>query len=160
MTAGRPPAWNPFRATSLCAWTEPVLLATKDRASLPVAVRNLLKLQCPGRLVADMESEGRATLISEDEFATIHDVLANTAENNAQVAIAALDRFQTVPVTAEGRLVLSLALRVHLNAVHESIVRLVVEDGRLTLWSEESWRLERRNRMAQTRAVLSGESSG
>jgi len=148
VTAGRPPAWNPFRAHDLRAWTEPVILATKDRVSLPVAVRNLVDVQCPGRLIADMSKPGVAHLVTEAEFAETHDTLAAAARENASVALAALDRFQAVPVTAEYRLVLSVALRSHLDAIQVPIVRLVVEDKRLVLWSEAAWQSGRADRLS------------
>lgn len=147
MTAGRPPAWSPFHANSLCAWTEPVILATKDRVPLPAAVRNLLHVSCPGRLVADLAQEGRASLRSERDFETELENLSRAVNDNPQLALAALDRFQFVPVTAEARLVLSVGLRAHLDAIEHPVIRLVVADGQLTLWSELVWRSTRVARM-------------
>ena len=148
VTAGRPPAWNPFRAQNLSAWTEPVVLATKDRVSLPVAVRNLLDLECPGRLIADMAEPGVARLLTEADFASVHDALVAAAQKDSSLALAALDRFQAVPVTAECRLVLSVALRSHLDAIREPLVRLVVEGRCLALWSEAAWQSGRADRLS------------
>jgi DNA-binding transcriptional regulator/RsmH inhibitor MraZ len=133
-----------------------VLLATKDRVPLPVVVRNLLGLKGAGRLVADLVEDGRALLLKEDGFRGTQNALSEAAGGNSAIALAALDRFQMVPVTAEGRLVLSVALRAHLDALTNPVIRLVVSDGRLTLWSERQWRLGRADRMKLTAVILEG----
>lgn len=130
------------------AWTEPVLLATKDRVPLPVSVRKMIKIACPGRLVADMATDGSAALLTEAEFAPMRERMMSQIGEQPKAALAALDRYQAVPVTAECRLVLSTALRSHLEALDSAIIRLVVEDGRLTLWSEKAWKCGRPARLA------------
>ncbi|MDH7972519.1 hypothetical protein QH494_10025 [Sphingomonas sp. AR_OL41] len=133
-----------------------MLLATKDRVPLPVVVRNMLGLKGVVRLVADLVEDGRASLTTEREFEAARDALSLAAEKNPAVALAALDRFQVVPVTAEGRLVLSVALRAHLDALDHQVVRLVVENGRLSLWSERAWRSSRTGRMELIARTLDG----
>lgn len=108
----------------------------------------MLDLEVPGRLVADLIDDGYATLFNEAEFEATRERLSRAAATNAQVALATLDRFQLVPVTGEARLVLSLALRAHLHAIDNSVVRLVVQERRLTLWSERAWRARRASRLA------------
>lgn len=117
-------------------------------------VRNLLGLKGGGRLVADLVEDGRARMMQEVEFDGFRDALSEAAIADPEVALATLDRFQLVPVTAEARLVLSVALRAHLDALVDPVIRLVVADGRLTLWSERQWRYGREDRMKLIEGVV------
>jgi len=154
MTAGRPPAWNAFPAQNARVWTEPLVLATKDRVHLPVSVRNLLPFKGPGRLVADLFHDGMAELRSLADAQADIDRLTTAAGMDDALALAAMDRFQLVPVTAEGRMSLSVTIQLHLEAIETSVVRLLIESERLSLISERRWREQRAARMDLTQRAL------
>ena len=113
-----------------------------------------MKLKYPSHLVADLVHDGRADILSETEFTAVQMKLVGPYAKDAQAALAIMDRFQLIPVTAEKRMTLSVALRTHLDAIDSQCVRLVVMDGRLSLWSERVWRQNRSSRMEVTAQLL------
>ena len=129
-------------------------LTSKDRVPLPVAVRNMLKMKVPGRLVGDLAQEGLVAVRGEAWLERVGGALSKAAETDADAAIAIMDRFQLMPVSPDGRLGLSPAVQAHVGAKDGGVVRLVVSDGDLTLWSERRWQAERGGRMALAGRLL------
>ncbi|WP_076442881.1 hypothetical protein [Bosea sp. TND4EK4] len=65
-----------------------------------------------------------------------------------QLALAAMDRFLRVSMEDVGRTVLPPTLASLLEAEASGCVRVVMRDGRLRLWSERRWEIERTRRIA------------
>jgi hypothetical protein len=114
----------------------------------------MVQIPVPGRLVGDLAHEGRVAVRDEVWFGSVKEALSSAANTDAEAAIAIMDRFQLMPVMADGRLVLSPAVQAHVAASDGGFVRLVVADGSLTLWSERRWQAERADRMALADRLL------
>lgn len=156
MTQGRPPAWNPFGGLDPLAWTEIAAISSKGRLSLPVAVRKRLAW-FPGAagegLLGILEPGGRAELAgwaergrgAMDEVARRFE--AAPPEGRGEIAIAAMDRYMRISVEAPARVALPTNLEAHVDPQGRGLVRLVVGDNRLWLWSEAEWGARRGERV-------------
>ncbi|KIU26008.1 hypothetical protein SR41_16660 [Sphingomonas melonis] len=158
VTAGRPPVWNPFPALASSAWTELLVFTSKDRATMPAAARNLLGLRGGEKWLADLAQPGVASLRGLADAEGLAAALGGS-DIDPDLAIAAMDRFQVVSMSAEGRLSLSPSLLSHLDALVSGAVRLVVRQGSLTLLSERRWTAQREARAATLDRLVSKAAS-
>lgn len=75
-------------------------------------------------------------------------MLSGTAEpNQGELAIAAMDRYLRLSIDGTGRAVIPAALVSHLEADDCELIRVVLRNGKLWLWSERFWQAQRRKRM-------------
>lgn len=157
MTKGRPPSWNVFGSLDPGAWTEVIGITSKDRLSLPVAVRKRLPwldAAIPDGLLAVLDPQGSAELIAwsdhgEKAVAQVANQWAVAASaDRGELALAAMDRFMRVSVEPPGRIGLPANLAAHIFSAERGSVRVVVRDGRLWLSSEIEWQLGRAKRLA------------
>lgn len=75
-------------------------------------------------------------------------LLAVEAEvDRARMALIAMDRYLRLSLDPDGRMSLPVNLAHHLDAISQHAVRLVIDDGRLLLWSERVWQNERSARL-------------
>lgn len=154
MSKGRHVSWNIFGALDPGAWTQLVQLDERGRLSLPAAIRSRLAWfnDIEGGLLATI-SPDRVELSSWSDFGqrTIEAVKERVdhlpPKNRGPLAIAAMDRYMRISVEKPARVVLPLDLRHHLDCVDVAVVRTVVLDGSLTLWSEASWSRDRSKRL-------------
>lgn len=122
---------------------------------MPVAARNLLGVRGSEKWLADMGEPGVASLRRLEDANALTSLLCEPSID-PDLAIAAMDRFQVVPMSAEGRLSLSPSLLSHLDALESGAVRLVVQPGALLLRSERRWLEQRRARVKALDAVIGG----
>lgn len=158
MTSGRPPSWSLFGDLDPTAWTEVVAISSKDRLTLPAAVRKRLPWFEATRvdgLLAILDPQGRAELASwsargEQALADVAQRFeAAPADERGDVAIAAMDRYMRVPVEPPARLALNPNLSSHLDPETRGTIRVVVSSGRLWLSSEQQWQARRMDRIAK-----------
>ena len=156
MKTGRPPSWNPVAALAPGVWTDVVQVTSKDRIGLPVRIRQSLAwLKAPERdVLGVVEADGSVELLpwAQHGDAALDDVrralkAAKPAIRDL-VALAAMDRYVRLSLDAESRLVLPSPLIAHLGGEGTAMVRVVMRDGRLWLWSEPRWLSERADRIA------------
>jgi DNA-binding transcriptional regulator/RsmH inhibitor MraZ len=148
MAAGRPPSWNPVAGIYSLAWSEIVVLSSKDRMALPLALRRRLNWSSSTSLsvLAVLEMDGSAEILPWEQAGkqvvnAIEKALALTPEpHRAELALAAMDRYMRLTVDADGRTVLPTNLLSHLDALESSLVRLVARGNRMWFWSEARWR--------------------
>ena len=158
MNSGRPPSWNPFAALDPGAWTEVVPVSSKDRLTLPTAVRRRLawfEAAVGGGLVAILDPQGRAEMApwsvrGEQALADVSQRMeAAPPEARGDIAIAAMDRYMRVAVEPPARLALAANLAAHLDPDGRGAIRVVVRSDRLWLSSEQQWQARRMDRIAQ-----------
>ena len=155
MTYGRPPSWNPFAELEPSAWTEVVQLGTKGRLSIPAAARRRvgwLSHAAEEGLLATLEVDGSASLEpwkggGTGALGRVTALLEATGPGErGWLALAAKDRYMHVSLEDNGRLAIPANLVAHLDPGGSGLVRVVVYDGYLKLWSEECWRAGRADR--------------
>lgn len=164
MTKGRPPNWNVFSTLDGGTWTEVVGITSKDRLSLPVAVRkrvSWLGAATPDGMLAILSPQGSAELIrwndhGEKLIAQVSaQLLEAPKEHLGELALAAMDRFMRVTIDPPGRIGLPANLAAHIYSARFDGVRVVVRDDRLWLWSEAEWQRGRGARIARFTEGLS-----
>ncbi|SOB80692.1 hypothetical protein SAMN06297144_1191 [Sphingomonas guangdongensis] len=138
------------------AWTEAVAVSSKERVTLPAAVRARLswfgKATDEG-LLATLDPQGRSELSAWTTSGSraVGDVAqrleAAAPDDRDDLAIAAMDRYMRLAVEPPARLALPFGLAVHLDAVEGGVVRIVVSSSRLWLWSERQWQARRMDRI-------------
>lgn len=152
MRTGRPPSWNPFSELDPGAWTEVVALSSKDRVTLPAAVRGRLpwfEAAAAEGLLAMLEPQGRAELTgwSANGPRALDDVAqrieAADQALRGELAVAAMDRYMRLAIERPGRVAVNPNLAAHLDPDGGGVVRVVVRSARLWLWSEAQWRARR-----------------
>lgn len=154
MAKGRPVSWNIFGSLDPGAWTQLVELDARGRLSLPAAVRarlawfdgledGLLATIAPGQVeLSSWADFGSQTLQAVEER------LGHVpSQNRGTLALAAMDRYMRLSVESPARIVLPLDLRHNLGCLREPVVRVVVLDGTLALWSEARWCANRARRL-------------
>jgi DNA-binding transcriptional regulator/RsmH inhibitor MraZ len=147
MKTGRPTSWNPVASFAKGVWTDVVALASKDRVVLPINVRSQLKwLSAPNsNALAVVEAESVVELRSWDSAGreamdAIQRILGEASEaERGELAIAAMDRYSRLSFDSAGRAVLPTCLVAHLEAAKTGMIRVVLRDQRLWLWSERKW---------------------
>jgi DNA-binding transcriptional regulator/RsmH inhibitor MraZ len=156
MSAGRPPAWNPFVSLDQRAWTEVVGMSSKDRLTLPSIVRGRLSWfgdAVGGGLLAVLEADGSAELLpwSGTGEGIVEDVrgriAAEPTDRRGGLVVAAMDRFVKVAVEQPARVSLPVNLASHLEVDAAGVVRVVAHSDRLWLWSERRWNAGRAVRL-------------
>jgi len=163
MTRGRPPNWQVFSQLDGSVWTQPVIIASRQRLTLPAQVRArlawlsqsedglLATLGADGSVrLEDWESHGERTLRAAEE---VYEGLP--AARKGEFALAAMDRFMKVGLEPNGRLVLPDALMAQIDPAETGCVRVVVIDGLLWLWEEKAWLAQRSARIALLQDVIS-----
>lgn len=138
------------------AWTEVIALTSKSRLQLPASARMRLNWSLtdhPLVLLARIEPGGRAELmpwepVGDSIMRGLDRLLAEEAEaNRARLALIAMDRYVRLTLDTDGRMSLPANLAHHLDAIAYEAVRLVVDTGRLLLWSERAWQDDRSSRL-------------
>lgn len=156
MKTGRPPQWNPVATLSDTTWTEVVSVTSKSRVQLPMSARARLNWGSatePMALLARLEPDKSARLepwdpAGEVVMGAIEAMLASEPEQvRAELAIVAMDRYVKVTLDPDGRITMPANLAHHIDAVGKDAVRVIVSDGRLRLWSEIAWQLNRSSRL-------------
>ena len=156
MKSGRPPAWNPVATLASSTWTEVVALTSKSRLLLPAAARVRLSWSQndrPVELLARVEPGSYAELVPWEPVGDVimrglAELLAGEAEpDRSRVALIAMDRYLRLTLGPDGRMSLPANLAHHLDAVSLDAVRLVIDNGRLLLWSERAWQNSRSSRL-------------
>jgi DNA-binding transcriptional regulator/RsmH inhibitor MraZ len=162
MSAGREPTWNPVSRVHKSVWTEVIVLSSKDRMSIPLALRRRLDWLTTGamELLAILEANGSAEIVSwagagEDRLIRLETTLKRLAEpDRSEVALAAMDRYIRLHLDGTGRVVLPTTMLSHLEAIDAPTVRLVARDGKLWFWSEQRWRSGQVDRYLQLARAL------
>ncbi len=67
--------------------------------------------------------------------------------DRAGLALIAMDRYLRLTLDPDGRMSLPVNLAHHLDAIAHDAVRLVIDAGRLLLWSERVWQDDRSSRL-------------
>jgi DNA-binding transcriptional regulator/RsmH inhibitor MraZ len=147
-----------------------VVLSSKDRMSIPLALRRRLKWLSTGAMevLAVLEADRSAEVVpwvgaGAERLAQLEMALARLAEpERSEVALAAMDRYVRLHLDGTGRLVLPTTMLSHLEAIDAPTVRLVVRDGKLWFWSERRWRSGQLGRYLQLAKAIedSGRHSG
>jgi DNA-binding transcriptional regulator/RsmH inhibitor MraZ len=160
---GRPPSWNPFAELHAASWVEAVRIDEKGRTSLPVAARRRISWIKQGEsvpLLGDLGPGGYAELSpwATHGAAKLEEVgaLAKQASSTvrSQLVLAAMDRFLQLSLEQGCRVHLPANLRAHLDPDAQGLVRVIVRDDRLWLWSECGWQQSRADRLRAIDAVL------
>ena len=154
MRSGRPHTWNIAESFSGDTWTGIVELTSKDRLQLPSSARKRVAwLKGGANQQALVEIQGDAVELrpwseaGAELVARLEEIAQSlSAERLQELVIAAMDRYARLSVGADGRMVLPAHLAHHLDATAGEVVRIVVSDGRIWLWSEASWRKDRQSR--------------
>lgn len=156
MKTGRPSSWNPVAAIQRAVWTDVVVLTSKSRVVIPINIRNQLTWLAK-------QQEGILAVVGAEKFAELLpwepngvtamadvDRMLQAAEESerGELALAAMDRFVRLTMDGTGRAVLPGSLVAHLDAAETDVVRVVMRDGRLWLWSEKWWQTQRGQRIA------------
>lgn len=160
MKTGRPTSWNPVATFAKGVWTDVVTLASKDRVVLPVNVRSQLKwFNAPSpSVLAVVEPENVVELCGWDAAGreamdAIQQMLSKASEaERGELAVAAMDRYLRLSFDAAGRAVLPTCLVAHLEAGKTGMIRVVLHDQRLWLWSERKWCDKRSARISALQA--------
>jgi len=153
MKSGRPPTWNPVASLTAATWTEVVALTSKSRLQLPASARTRLnwsRTDRPLSLLARIEPGGLAELmpwepVGDAIMRGLDRLLVEEAE--ADLALIAMDRYLRLTLDPDGRMSLPVNLAHHLDAIAHEAVRLVIDAGRLLLWSERVWQDDRSSRL-------------
>lgn len=157
MSKGRPPNWNVFGSLDAGTWTEVIGITSKERLSLPVAIRkrlSWLEAAAVDGLLAILDPRGSAELIAWNDLGekTVARVAkrwtAAAGEDRSQLALAAMDRYLRISVEPPGRVGLPSNLAAHVDPDQRVAVRVVVSNERLWLWSEAAWQASRADRIA------------
>lgn len=154
MKTGRPVSWNPIAALLPGVWTDVVPLTSKDRMVFPVAVRSSLRwLSATTGILVTLGTDPLAELLAWEpdgaaQMERLKQMLIDTAEpNRGELAIAAMDRYLRLTIDGTGRAVIPAVLVSHLEADDNDLIRVVLRNGRLWLWSERFWQAERTKRL-------------
>lgn len=156
MKTGRPSSWNPVASLAQDVWTDVVPLASKARIVVPVQVRGRLAwLAAPaGGILAVVGPDHSVELQPWEPFgveamAAVRIALAKAdASLRGALAVAAMDRYMKLSSDGAGRATLPPPLVSMLDAETTSLVRLVMRDSRLWLWSERRWQSDRPARLS------------
>lgn len=156
MKTGRPPTWNPISELRQGIWTDVVPLASKARLTFPAAVRQRLPwlTRTGGGLLVTAEAGRRAEIqpwekAGTEKLAEVRDMIDAAEESEKdEIALAAMDRYLRLSLDEAGRTILPACLASHLDAEFDRKVRIVVQSGRLWLWSERRWDAGRSRRIA------------
>lgn len=163
MTRGRPPRWNPFADVMPGIWTEALQVTSKDRVSLPAAVRKRLEWLAESTaegLLATLDIQQKAELSPWSPYGkrAIADVAQRlemlAPRERDETALAAMDRYMRLAFEPPGRVLLPSNLIAHIDPQGSGSVRVVVMHSRLWLWSEEQWQTERADRIRLLRSPL------
>lgn len=162
MSGGREPSWNAVSGVHPSVWTEVVVLSSKDRMSLPLALRRRLDWLSTGAMevLAVLEANGSAEVVpwkgaGTSRLEQLEAVLERLAEpERSEVALAAMDRYIRLHVDGTGRVVLPTTMLSHLEAIDAPAIRLVVRDSKLWFWSERRWRAGQTDRYLQLAKAL------
>ena len=137
-------------------WTEVVALTSKSRLLLPASARARLSWsqnERPLGLLARIEPGSYAELmpwepVGDAIMRGLSVLLAGEAEGErAGIALIAMDRYLRLTLDPDGRMSLPSNLAHHLDAISLDAVRLVIDGGRLLLWSEKVWQNDRSTRL-------------
>jgi DNA-binding transcriptional regulator/RsmH inhibitor MraZ len=156
MKTGRPSSWNPLAAIERAVWTDVVPLGSKSRVIFPANVRNEVTwlANSGDGVLAVVEPEKFVELLPWEPngvtaMASVKRLLQDAEESErGELALAAMDRYVRLTMDGTGRAVLPGSLVAHLDAAETEIVRMVMRDGRLWLWSEKYWQAQRGQRIA------------
>jgi DNA-binding transcriptional regulator/RsmH inhibitor MraZ len=160
---GRPPSWNPFTQLDRETWVEVAQVDDKRRLSLPVAARRRLSWLNPDQgsaLLADLGAAGYAELSPWEPFGAarvseVSDLAARSgAADRRKLILGAMDRFLQVSLENGSRIHLAANLRAHLDPEGAGLVRVIVRENRLWLWSERGWQESRPNRLRAIDAAI------
>jgi DNA-binding transcriptional regulator/RsmH inhibitor MraZ len=156
MKTGRPPSWNPVATIEPAVWTDVISLASKTRVIFPISIRSRMTwlTNSGGSVLAIVGPEKFAELFPWNPngiaaMAYVERLLQAAAESErGELAIAAMDRYARLTMDGTSRAVLPAPLVAHLDAAESDILRVVMRDGRLWLWSERYWQAQRGQRVA------------
>lgn len=160
---GRPPSWNPFSELHAAIWVEVARIDDKGRTSLPAAARKRISWIKQGEsvsLLGDLGPGGYAELTpwATHGAAKLEVVGALAAQASpiarSQLVLAAMDRFLQLSLEQGCRVHLPANLRAHLDPAEKGLVRVIVRDDRLWLWSECGWQQSRADRLRAIDAVI------
>lgn len=163
MKAGRPPSWNPVASLTASTWTEVVPLTSKSRLQLPAQARLRLswsRATEPLALLARVEPNGHAQLlpwvpVGDAILRSLDQLLTEEDEaSRGRLVLIAMDRYVRVTLEPDGRMSLPVNLEHHLDATLYGAVRVVVDTGKLFLWSEGVWQRNRSDRLASVEERL------
>lgn len=104
-------------------------------------------------VLARIEPGGHAELmpwapVGDAIMRGLDNLLAEEAEEDRSwLALIAMDRYLRLTLDPDGRMSLPVNLAHHLDAIAHDAVRLVIDAGRLLLWSERVWQDDRSSRL-------------
>ena len=141
---------------TVSTWTEVVALTSKSRLQLPASARTRLnwsRADSSLSLLARIEPGGHAELmpwepVGDAIMRSLERLLAEKAGADREwLALIAMDRYLRLTLDSDGRMSLPVNLAHHLDAIAREAVRLVIDAGRLLLWSERVWQDDRSSRL-------------
>lgn len=155
MAGDQSSAWHILEGLDPSVWTQPVAIRERGRLSLPPEVRRRLPwTNRAGICLATVNGDGSVELIDWAEggervcAALSERYAALPVIKRAAFTLAAMDRFFRVTREKGARFTLPNVLRSQLDPHSSQWIRVIVCEGTLRLWSDESWKATRVDRIA------------